>query len=67
MEAQRYPEDFDGLIIGAPVLDFTGTVLSGIWHGQALSGGGLFTLGKLPLLAEAVYTQYTMRLPRRAG
>ena len=24
MEAQRYPEDFDGYVVGAPVLDLTG-------------------------------------------
>ena len=26
MSAQRYPGDFDGIVAGAPVLDFTGTV-----------------------------------------
>ncbi len=26
MSAQRFPEDFDGIVIGAPVLDFSGTM-----------------------------------------
>jgi feruloyl esterase len=30
MEAQRFPEDFDGIVVGAPVLDFTYTQMWGI-------------------------------------
>ena len=37
MEAQRFPEDFDGIIAGAPVLDFTGTQIWGAWNAKALS------------------------------
>ncbi len=28
MAAQRFPEDFDGIVVGAPVLDFSGTMVS---------------------------------------
>ncbi|MDJ0929002.1 MAG: tannase/feruloyl esterase family alpha/beta hydrolase [Gammaproteobacteria bacterium] len=36
VEAQRFPEDFDGIIAGAPVLDETGTAaLHLIWSGRA--------------------------------
>jgi feruloyl esterase len=30
MSAQRYQGDFDGILAGAPVLDFTGTQLWGV-------------------------------------
>jgi len=53
MEAQRYPEDFDGMVIGAPVLDFTGTQIGGIWSTQALMGEGAIPPAKLPLLSAA--------------
>ncbi|MEP7314888.1 MAG: tannase/feruloyl esterase family alpha/beta hydrolase, partial [Pseudomonadota bacterium] len=35
MEAQRFPQDFDGVIAGAPVLDFGGKTVSGLWNGKA--------------------------------
>ncbi len=53
MEAQRYPEDFDGMVIGAPVLDFTGSQIGGIWATRALMGGGAISPAKLPLLSAA--------------
>ena len=55
MEAQRYPEDFDGLIIGAPALNpLLG--LRSIWNAQAaLTGPGAIASNKLPTLAQAVY------------
>lgn len=34
MEAQRFPSDFDGILAGAPVLDFTGTTIMGLWYGR---------------------------------
>jgi feruloyl esterase len=36
MEAQRYPEDFDGIIAGAPALDWSGIVTGWNWNQQAL-------------------------------
>jgi len=37
MEAQRFPEDFDGLLSIAPVYDLTGRVIAGAWHAQAVA------------------------------
>jgi feruloyl esterase len=54
MEAQRFPEDFDGIVAGAPVLDFTNIQMWGIWNAQALLSGPV-ALEKLPILAKAVY------------
>lgn len=56
MEAQRYPEDFDGYVIGAPVLKISHEQLRGIWNAQAVySEPGKITVEKLPLLASAIY------------
>jgi hypothetical protein len=56
MEAQRYPEDFDGYVIGAPVLKVSGENMRGIWNAQAVSTGvGAVGYDKLSLLAGAVY------------
>ncbi len=56
MEAQRYPKDFDGYVIGAPVLKISHEGLRGIWNAQAVSmGAGAVGYDKLPLLAAAVY------------
>ena len=54
-EAQRYPEDFDGLVIGAPGLYLTGNVTRRIWVGQSQLGAGAIPVERLPLLAKAVY------------
>jgi feruloyl esterase len=37
MEAQRFPEDFDGLLAIAPVYDLVGRVMAGAWWAQAVS------------------------------
>jgi hypothetical protein len=55
MEAQRFPEDFDGLVIGAPGLNGTGSNMRRIWNAVAQSGAGAIAVEKLPLLASAVY------------
>jgi hypothetical protein len=56
MEAQRFPEDFDGYVIGAPVLKQSYEGMRGIWNARAVSDGpGAVSYDKLPLLAEAVY------------
>jgi hypothetical protein len=54
-EAQRFPEDFDGLVVGAPVLNLTGTNMRHIWNARAQIGDGAIAAEKLPLLATAVY------------
>src|SRR5215510_14076996 len=56
MEAQRYPDDFDGYLIGAPVLKISYEGVRGIWNAQAVStGNGAVANDLLPALAEAVY------------
>ncbi len=56
MEAQRYPEDFDGYVIGAPVLKISHEGMRGIWNAQAVStGAGAIAYDQLPRLAEAIY------------
>src|SRR5215471_1356889 len=39
MEAQRYPEDFDGYVIGAPVLFLTGLQMKAIYNYQFAGTG----------------------------
>jgi hypothetical protein len=56
MEAQRYPEDFDGYVVGAPVLFLTGLQMKAIWNFLAIGeGAGKINTEKLPSLAAAVY------------
>jgi feruloyl esterase len=54
-EAQRYPEDFDGLVIGAPALFLTGNVMRRIWVGQGQIGDAALPVEKLALLNRLVY------------
>ncbi len=54
-EAQRYPDDFDGLVIGAPGVYLTGNVIRRIWLGQAQLGDSAVPVEKLPILTKAIY------------
>jgi feruloyl esterase len=56
MEAQRFPADFDGVVAGAPVLNFTDTMIGGLWHMRALDAAPL-TPAKLEVVADAVYAK----------
>jgi Tannase and feruloyl esterase len=56
MLAQRFPADFDGILVGAPVLDEVGTMLARAWREQGLAANPLPAL-KLKLLAERVYAK----------
>src|SRR2546423_418303 len=54
MEAQRYPEDFDGYVIGAPVLNLTGLQAKSIYNYQiAGAGEGVITPAKSAALNKA--------------
>lgn len=53
MEVQRFPADFDGVIAGAPVRNFTDTMINYVWNAQALDGAGL-TLDKVKIVARAL-------------
>ena len=55
MEAQRFPEDFDGLVVGAPQLNATESNMRIIWNSQAQAGAGAIPASKLAALAEAIY------------
>ncbi len=54
--AQRFPEDFDGIVAGAPVLNFSGTMVGYAKMAQALSAAPI-PYAKLSLLADRVYAQ----------
>jgi acetyl esterase/lipase len=55
MEAQRFPEDYDGLIAGAPAYDFTGLTADLIWNTQAQQpAGAAIPASKVPAIQAAV-------------
>ena len=54
-EAQRYPDDFDGLVVGAPGLFNTGNSMRRIWIAQTQVGPGIIPAEKLPALTKAIY------------
>ena len=56
ISAQRFPGDFDGIIAGAPVLNFVDTMVSGVWNAAALAEAPL-TLDTLKLVADVVYSK----------
>jgi len=55
MEAQRFPEDFDGIVAGAPANDWSNLCTGFIWNGQALlkDAGSAIPLAKLPAIQKA--------------
>ncbi len=53
LEAQRYPDDFDGIVANAPWVDQTGFTIGAMWNNRAVQSVSL-TPGKLALLAENV-------------
>jgi hypothetical protein len=54
MEAQRYPEDFDGYVIGAPVLNLTGLQGKSVYNFEfAGTGPGQIKPEKVPALNKA--------------
>lgn len=56
IEAQRFPEDFDGIIAGAPAVDYTRLMIEFNWNEKVLlaSTAGYIPSSKLPLIAKAV-------------
>lgn len=56
MQAQRYPENFDGIVAGAPVFDWTGSMFSPAWvsvKGMRDPAQGV-ARAKLPMIHRAV-------------
>jgi feruloyl esterase len=56
MEAQRFPEDYDGIIAGDPVYSWTGEMTEQLWNVRALqrTPAGALPIQKLQLLYELV-------------
>lgn len=54
--AQRFPEDFDGIVVGAPVLNFTGTMISYHAYQRAINAAGISS-AHLTLVANTAYAK----------
>lgn len=56
MEAQRFPEDFDGILAGAPANFWTNLLSTGVYMGQALYAEpeSYISSGKVPAIQAAV-------------
>jgi feruloyl esterase len=56
MEAQRYPQDYDGILAGAPASHWTHLLAQGAWDMQATLGdpAAYFPASKLPAIEAAV-------------
>jgi feruloyl esterase len=56
MEAQRYPEDYNGILAGAPANFWSHLLSSGLWDMQALTkdDASYIPAAKVPALAHAV-------------
>lgn len=66
MEAQRFPDDFDGLIAAAPVYDLVGRALVAAWWAQAVDNtqrGSILTRS----IAEAVQSSVLARCGAQSG
>src|SRR5215471_1746503 len=53
IEAQRFPEDFDGIVANAPWVDQTGFTIGAMWNQKALNEATV-TPAKLALVADKV-------------
>jgi hypothetical protein len=54
ISAERFPDDFDGIVVGAPVLNFSGTMISYASMQRALKVGPIGA-EKIKLVGDAVY------------
>jgi len=58
MEAQRFPEDYDGIIAGAPAYHWTALFTNFVWNAQALAKpGAAIPAAKTAANAGAVLAQ----------
>ena len=53
LEAQRFPDDFDGIVANAPWVDQTGFTIGAMWNQKALTEASV-TPAKLSLVADKV-------------
>ena len=69
IEAQRFPEDFDGVIANAPWVDQTGFTIGAMWNQKALNQPALkaapVTPAKLALVADRVMAKCGGGRPQR--
>jgi feruloyl esterase len=56
MSAQRFPDDFDGILAGAPVLNFTDIQVAYLWNNQALERHPL-SPATVSRVGDAVYAR----------
>lgn len=56
MEANRYPEDYDGIIAGAPAFDWTGMTSAFLWYHQTIfeTPGAASLPTKIKAVSEAI-------------
>jgi hypothetical protein len=58
MEAQRFPDDYNGIVAGAPANDWTGLMLDFTWNMQAMMKPGAFIpADRAPAIEAAVNAQ----------
>jgi hypothetical protein len=58
MEAQRFPDDYNGIVAGAPANDWTGLMLDFTWNMQAMMRPGAFIpADRAPAIQAAVNAQ----------
>lgn len=62
MEAQRFADDFDGIIAGAPANNWTHTIAGHLWDERALldDPAGTIPVAKLPMIQKAAVAQCDM-------
>jgi feruloyl esterase len=53
LEAQRYPDDFDGIVANAPWVDQTGFTIGAMWNQKAITEAPL-SAEKMRIVADAV-------------
>jgi Tannase and feruloyl esterase len=56
ISAQRFPDDFDGIVVGAPVLNFSGTMFGYLGIQRALAAAPIAP-EQQKILADAVYAK----------
>jgi hypothetical protein len=56
VEAERYPDDYDGIIAGAPANDWTHLLTTAVWDAQVTTKDpeSYIPLAKIPAIAQAV-------------
>jgi feruloyl esterase len=56
MEAQRFPDDYDGIVAGAPANTWVPLLVGGLKVVQTLDGPGYIPPAKIPAISRAVLT-----------